>query len=201
MSSAFADGLSGGGIFGPGVFGVATFEFPANFGVGVDPEAGEIVGDLLRAEVGSQQMQDQRDATSGDARCLLEPKDFLNADGENWGPIRGVFELDAAAAGDFDSIGGITFDGLQLRIVECSLQCVQPGCGPEFFKGSSSVAEAAEDVAKGCFIERGEIEFGDPFAEETGALDKGRERLIIGRHDGIELSGGGIEEYGCGFFR
>lgn len=158
------------------MFGVATFEFSADFGVGVDPEAGKIIGDLLWAKVGSQQMQEHRYATSGDAGCLLEPEDFLNADGENRGPIRGVFELDAAAAGDFDSIRGITFDGVQLWVVECGLQCGQPGCGSEFFKGTPSVAEAAEDVVQGCFIERGEIEFGDPFAEEAGALDEGRER-------------------------
>lgn len=85
--SAFANGLRSGGVFRPGVLWVAAFELFADFRIRIGPEAGEVIRDLLRAKVGRQQMQEHGDTTAGDAGCLQQSKDFLNADGEDRRPI------------------------------------------------------------------------------------------------------------------
>jgi hypothetical protein len=49
-------------VLGPGVFGVAGAELLANLLVGVVPEAGQVIGNLLGTQVGSEQVQEDTDA-------------------------------------------------------------------------------------------------------------------------------------------
>lgn len=116
------------------MFGVASFEFFSYFGVGVDPEAGEIVRDLLWAEVWCQQMQEHGDSVSGHTGCLCQAEDFLDSNRKYGWAIGGVFESNLAATGHFDAFGGFAFDGLQLGVIKVSLKGMEPGCCAEFFE-------------------------------------------------------------------
>lgn len=62
--------LGGGsvGILGPSVFGIPAPEIFSHLVVGGLPEARQIVGDLLRTHVGGQQVEQDGDASTGDAR-------------------------------------------------------------------------------------------------------------------------------------
>src|SRR6202023_1091139 len=46
------------GVLGPGVAWVAALQLPAHLRVGVLPEAAQVGGDLLRAQVGGQQVEE-----------------------------------------------------------------------------------------------------------------------------------------------
>ena len=140
-NSTFSNGGGGGWVIGPGVFGVAAFEFFADFRVGVGPEAGEVVGDLLGSEVGCEQVQQNGDSVERDAWSLGEAEDFLDANGEDRWAIGGVFEFDATAAGYREFFGGFAFDGLELLVVEAGLECLEPGGVAKFGEGRSVCAE------------------------------------------------------------
>ena len=114
----FADGLCGGGIFGPGVAVVAGAEFFADFGIGVGPETGEILGDLDGAVVGGEEVEGEGNAAIGDGGGGGEAEDFLDADGEDWGLVGLVVDVDLAAGGDGEVGGDLLVEGLDLGVSE-----------------------------------------------------------------------------------
>src|ERR1700722_4664661 len=65
-------------IFGPRMLGVAGAKILTNLQVPVGPEAFQVVGDLLRAHVGSQKVQHDAHATASDPRCLPQSENLLN---------------------------------------------------------------------------------------------------------------------------
>ena len=54
------------GVLRPGVLGIAPAQLLADLGIGALPEASQVVGDLLRAVVGGEQVQQDRDPSSGE---------------------------------------------------------------------------------------------------------------------------------------
>ena len=87
-------------IVGPRMTWVAAAEFSANDGIGVGPEAGQVVGDLLWPIIRSQQVQQHGDSAASDSRGFAQAEDFLNAHGQDRRPADFVFQRDAAAAGN-----------------------------------------------------------------------------------------------------
>lgn len=109
-------------VDGPGVSGITLSEFFSDFRVGVGPEAGEIVRNLLRSPVGGEEVEEYRDASPGYPGGLGEAKHLLDAYREDWSePIRSIGEADKAPAGDFDSCRRVTVERGPLLIGECAL--------------------------------------------------------------------------------
>ena len=113
-SSAPAFGLGSQGILGPRVFRIASPEFLANDFVGVGPEAGKVIGDLLWTKVRSQKVQQDGDSPERDSRCLGPGEDLLDANCENRRFADGVIELYSTATGYFNLFRAFAIYGLQL---------------------------------------------------------------------------------------
>lgn len=127
-------GLSRPWILGPGVFRVATTEFASHDWVAVVPEGFQVVSDLLRPVVGGQQMQQQRDATSGDAGSGLPAEDFLNPDRENRRSSLLILNRQSVTAWNRDMSRGFSIERLSLVRKQFGLQQVWPGSLSEFCK-------------------------------------------------------------------
>ena len=56
-------------------------EILANLRIGPLPETGEIVGHLLRAVIGAEEMKEHGDTAPGDPRCLPHTEQLLDPHG------------------------------------------------------------------------------------------------------------------------
>jgi hypothetical protein len=121
----FAPGpaLRGGapGVFRPGVLGVAGTQLLAHLRIGVLPEAGQVVGDLLRAVVGGQEVQEDGDPAASDLRRVAQAEHFLDAHRQHRRPAHLVAQDDAAAAGHDQALRCLALDRLALRVCQASL--------------------------------------------------------------------------------
>lgn len=150
---------------------VACAEFFADFGVGVGPEAGEILGDLGGAVVGGEQVEGEGNAAVGDGWGGGEAEDFLDADSEDWGLVGLVVDADLAAGGDGEVGGDLLVEGLELGVGEVVFEGVGEIDATEGVEIAFSPAELEEDggrlVGIGFLVgeEVGDFEFGEPGAE------------------------------------
>src|SRR5262245_34180397 len=95
-------------VFRPRMLRIARTQFFANQGVGVRPEARQVIGHLLRAKVGCEQVQQHLDAPRGDPGSVGKSKHLLNAHRHYRWTIYFVLDLNAAAAGHFDPLRRLT---------------------------------------------------------------------------------------------
>src|SRR6185436_16794078 len=108
-------GDRGRGILRPGVAWVAGAELLAHLWVGVAPEACEVVGDLLRAAIRRQEVDDHWHAAGGQARRGGEAEELLDAGSEHRRAALFVTQVDAAAGGHGEALRGFAFEGGELR--------------------------------------------------------------------------------------
>jgi len=87
------------------VLRIATAEFLAHRRVGALPEAGEVVGDLLRATVRREEMEEHRHAAAGDRRRLGGAEQLLDPDREHRRAIGLVGDADPAPARHREAFG------------------------------------------------------------------------------------------------
>jgi len=130
--SAFLHGRGGQGIFRPGVLGVAPLQFLADDFVGIGPETGEVIRDLLRPKIGGKQMQQHGDATAGNPRRRPPGKNLLNADRQDRGFARSVFQLDPTSTGNLNPLWSLLVDQLELLRRIVTAKPIEPRCGLQF---------------------------------------------------------------------
>ena len=104
------------------MLGVAAFEFLGDGGVAVEPEAGEVFGDLDGAHVGGEELDEEGDAAGGDAGRFLLAVEVLDAGGDGGLGAVGVVDLGFASGGEVDALGGVAVEGLVLGVAEPGLE-------------------------------------------------------------------------------
>ena len=73
-------------VLRPGMLGISAPQVLADLVVGRGPEAVEVIGDLDGPEVGSEQVEEDRDAAAGQARGLGPAEELLDPCGEDRRP-------------------------------------------------------------------------------------------------------------------
>ena len=129
----------------PGMLGIASFELFFHHRVAGRPKTGQIVGDLLRAGIRRQQVQQDWDSPESQTRGFLPREYLLNFDGQDGSFPGFVGQTQRGAAGDFEPPRRLTLQNAQLVTGEQTGNPILPGSLPQFGKRPTLLAQLPTD--------------------------------------------------------
>ena len=153
------------------MFGIAAAEIFSDLVVRCRPEAFQVVGDLHRAIVGTENVQQDRDAAAGDPGCLGPAEEILEAHGEDRRPAGFIRQLRFLRGGQNDGLGRAFVQLAEQRRCQPALEERNEIDPLDLVEPRFSLADGFEKLGEHLVVEIRPVELGDDAANEFHASE------------------------------
>ena len=157
---AFHGQLGAERILRPGVLRVAAPKLLADLRIGPFPEAGEVVGHLLRPVVWPEEVQQDRHPTAGHPRRFPHSKEVLDPNGQH-GWLAGLVGESMPLVLDLNMRRGEPLDLSDPLVTDGSLDGREPVGGLQFVERPQAVAESGQEACQNRIVNYRKPQFGE----------------------------------------